>query len=86
VEMTAALLDRRVAGILEARRIDGATIRQKQDLAAVIHLCGAGAGDAYARRGLRLLAGQRCGDHDVSRYLREVNALKRRFIALAGAK
>jgi hypothetical protein len=86
VEMTAALLDRRVAGILEARGIDGATIRQKQDLAAVIHLCGAGAGDAYARRGLRLLAGQRCGDHDVSRYLREVNALKRRFIALAGAK
>jgi Transglycosylase SLT domain len=82
VEMTAALLDRRVASILEARRIDTATMPQKQDLAAVIHLCGAGAGDAYARRGFQLLAGQRCGDHDASRYLAAVNALKRRFIGL----
>jgi Transglycosylase SLT domain len=85
VEMTAALLDRRVASILEARRIDRATLGQKQDLAAVIHLCGAGAGDAYARRGFRLLAGQRCGDHDVSRYLAAINAHKRQFIGLAGA-
>ena len=85
VEMTAALLDRRVASILETRRIEGATPGQKQDLAAVIHLCGAGAGDAYARRGFRLLAGQRCGDHDVSRYLAAINSLKRRFTALAGA-
>ena len=83
VEMTAALLDRRVAGILEARRIQPATIAQKQDLAAVIHLCGAKTGDAYARRGFRLLAGQRCGDHDVSRYLASINALKRRFAGLA---
>jgi hypothetical protein len=82
VEMTAALLDRRVAGILEARRIHQATIGQRQDLAAVIHLCGARSGDAYARRGFRLLAGQRCGDHDVSRYLATVNALKRRFSGL----
>lgn len=84
VEMTAALLDRRVAGILEARRIATATIQQKQDLAAVIHLCGARVADAYARRGFRLLAGQRCGDHDVSRYLTAINGLKRRFVALAG--
>lgn len=44
---------------------------------------GASAGDAYARRGVRLLAGERCGDHDVSRYLAEVNALTRRFRELA---
>lgn len=86
VEMTAALLDRRVGAILEARRIDAATLGQKQDLAAVIHLCGAGAGDAYARRGFRLLPGQRCGDHDASRYLAAVNALKRRFSELAAAR
>jgi hypothetical protein len=48
-------------------------------------LCGAGAGDADARRGFRLLAGQRCGDHDVSPYLAAINALKRRFIGLASA-
>ena len=85
VEMTAALLHRRVADILESRRINVATIQQRQDLAAVIHLCGAGAGAAYARRGFRLLPGQRCGNHDVSRYLVAVNALKRRFIALSTA-
>jgi hypothetical protein len=85
VEMTAALLDRRVAGILQARRIDTATIQQRQDLAAVVHLCGARAGEAYARRGFRLLPGQRCGDHDVRRYLAAVNTLKRRFSGLADA-
>ena len=77
--MTAALLDRRVASILETRGITTATIRQKQDLAAVVHLCGANAGDAYARRGFRLVPSQRCGEHDVNRYLTEVTRLKRRF-------
>jgi hypothetical protein len=85
VEMTSALLDRKVAGILERRRIAGATLRQKQDLAAVIHLCGAGAGDGYARRGLRLTAGQRCGDHDVRAYLARVDRMKTMFAAIAAA-
>jgi hypothetical protein len=85
VEMTSALLDRSVARALERHRIAGATLRQQQDLAAIIHLCGAGAGDAYARRGFRLTAGQRCGDHDPSRYLAQVNALKRQFARLAVA-
>jgi len=83
VEMTAALLDRTVARTLERHRITTATIRQRQDLAAVIHLCGAGAGNAYARRGFRLTAGQRCGDHDAARYLGQVSALKRQFARLA---
>jgi len=83
VEMTAALLDRTVARTLERHRIASATLRQQQDLAAIIHLCGAGAGDAYARRGFRLTAGQRCGDHDPGQYLAQVNALKRQFIRLA---
>jgi hypothetical protein len=85
IEMTSALLDRRVASILEARRITTATFLQKQDLAALIHLCGAGAADAYARRAFRLLPGQRCGDHDASRYLAQVNTLKRRFREIAAA-
>ena len=38
VELTAALLDRRVAGTLGSRGIASATLEQKQDLAAVIHL------------------------------------------------
>ena len=83
IEMTSALLDRTVARTLERQRITAATLRQRQDLAALIHLCGAGAGQAYAARGLRLTPGQRCGDHDVARYLADVNALKRQFLKLA---
>ena len=79
VELTAALLDRQVARVLARHRLSAATLKQKQDLAALIHLCGVGAGDAFARRGLRLTPGQRCGDHDVRRYLGQVNALKRHF-------
>jgi hypothetical protein len=82
-EMTAALLDRTVARTLERHRISNASLQQRQNLAAVIHLCGSGAGNAYARRGFRFTRGQRCGDHDARRYVAEVNALKRRFARLA---
>jgi hypothetical protein len=85
VEMTSALLDVQVARTLERRRVRGATLRQKQDLAAVIHLCGERVGEAYARRGFGLSAGQRCGDHDVSRYLGRVHAMQRVFARLAAA-
>jgi len=85
VEMTAALLDRTVARTLEHNGIATATLRQRQDLAAVIHLCGAGAGNAYARRGFRFTPGHRCGDHDARRYLAQVNALKRQFARLASS-
>src|SRR5262249_61575645 len=40
IEMTSAFLDRRVAQTLAQQRIGGATLQQKQDLAAVIPLCG----------------------------------------------
>jgi hypothetical protein len=84
VEMTAALLDRSVTSTLARHRVGAATLQQKQDLAAIIHLCGAGPGDVYARRGFRLTAGQKCGDHDVAAYLSRVNGLKRQFTRLAG--
>ena len=85
VEMTAALLDRTVARILARNRITTASLQQRQNLAAIIHLCGDGAGDGYARRGFRFRSGQRCGDHDPRRYLAQVNALKRQFARLAAA-
>jgi hypothetical protein len=85
VEMTAALLDRAVADILRRNRISRASAQQQQDLAAVIHLCGGGAGDAYARRGFRFSRAQRCGDHTASRYLSTVNTMKREFSRLAAA-
>lgn len=86
VELTSALLDRGVAQTLQRQRIGSATASQMQDLAALIHLCGAGAGEAYARRGFRLTAGQRCGDHDAARYLAHVNAMKRHFTRLAAGE
>jgi hypothetical protein len=85
VEMTAALLDRTVARTLARHSIAGSSLQQRQDLAAIIHLCGAGVGDAYARRGFRLARGQRCGDHDARSYLTKVNALKRQFARLAAS-
>jgi hypothetical protein len=85
VEMTAALLDRAVADILRRNRISHASVQQQQDLAAIIHLCGGGAGDAYARRGFRFTRGQRCGAHAASRYLSRVNTMKREFSRLAAA-
>ncbi|MEW6684419.1 MAG: lytic transglycosylase domain-containing protein [Nitrospirota bacterium] len=85
IELTAALLDRGVARALERRRISTAPLQQKQHLAAVIHLCGAGAGHAFVARGFRLMASQRCGDHDVSRYLTKINAMKQQFARLAAA-
>jgi hypothetical protein len=83
VEMTSALLDRRVADALARRSGAHATLEQKQNLAAVIHLCGAAAGEAYARRGFRLMPGQRCGDQDAARYLARVDSMKRLFARLA---
>jgi len=85
VEMTAALLDRTVARIVAGNRMTIASLQQRQNLAAIIHLCGDGAGDEYARRGFRFRRGQRCGDHDPRRYLAQVNALKRQFVRLAAA-
>ena len=85
IELTAALLDRGVADTVGRQRLATATLQQKHDLAAVIHLCGAGPGDAYARRGFRLTADQRCGEHDVRAYLAHVNSLKQQFVRLAAA-
>ena len=79
VEMTSALLDHSVTSTMARQRVSAATLQQKQDLAAIIHLCGAGPGDAYARRGFKLTPGQKCGDHDVRGYLAGVNSMKHRF-------
>jgi len=56
------------------QRVAAATLQQSRT-GAIIHLCGAGPGDAYARRGFKLLPGQKCGDHDVKGYLGAVNAM-----------
>jgi len=85
IELTAARLDRRVVSAVGSRRIGTVSLEQKQNLAAVIHLCGAGASHAYASRGFRLTSHQRCGDHDVRDYLARVNAMTYQFARLASA-
>jgi hypothetical protein len=83
IELTAAWLDRAVARAVGHRRRPLPTFRQKQDLAALIHLCGAGAGHAYVAHGFRLTPHQRCGDHSAKVYLDRVNDMKRTFARLA---
>jgi hypothetical protein len=85
IELTAAYLDRSVTSALEDHPVRYATRERKEILAALIHLCGAGAGDAYVRRGMRLTEGQRCGDHEAHDYLARVEAAKRTFEGLMRA-
>jgi hypothetical protein len=85
VELTAAYLDLKSAEIL-ARRPHPATPLQRQHLAAVVHLCGAGAAAAYAQRGFSFLPGERCGDHDPRVYLAQVDTLGALFARLARAQ
>jgi hypothetical protein len=79
VEMTAAWLHRSVEEILRERRIRRATAAQQQRLAAVVHLCGRARGAAFARRGFWVLPGERCGEHDLARYLARVEELRAAF-------
>lgn len=83
VELTAAYLDDRVHRALRRAGRTNATTRQVHDLAAVTHLCGAGAGERFARRGLTPAPGQKCGDHDVRAYIAKMNAMKRVFQKLS---
>ncbi|KWV52972.1 transglycosylase [Bradyrhizobium macuxiense] len=84
-ELAAVYLDRNVASVLAAAPKSTATPQQKQDLAAVIHLCGAGPGQSFVRRGFQPAAGEHCGDHLVSAYLARVNGMKRQFLKLAAS-
>jgi hypothetical protein len=83
IELASVYLDRHVAEVLARTGEVKATTSQKQDLAAFIHLCGAGPAAAFARRHFQMMAGERCGDHLVAAYVAHVNAMKRQFLQLA---
>ena len=83
VELASVYLDRNVTAVLARTGDVAANPQQKQDLAAFIHLCGAGPATAFARRHFQMMAGERCGDHLVSAYVARVNAMKRKFLRLA---
>lgn len=83
-EMTSAFLDRSVTRSLDRLRIGNGTPRQKQDLAAIMHLCGVTAGEAFAHSGFRLAVNQRCGGQDVLAYVERIRSMQRVFARLAG--
>ena len=83
IELASVYLDRNVASVLARAGDAKPTAEQKQDLAAFIHLCGAGPATAFARRHFQMKTDERCGDHLVSAYVGRVNALKRQFVKLA---
>ena len=83
IELTAAYLDLKVSSIL-AHAPPGhvASVLQRQHLAAVVHLCGAGAAAVYMQRGFRFAEVQRCGAHDPREYLRRVDEMRAVFARL----
>jgi len=83
IELTSAYLDRHVAGTLAQLHLRGASRREAVELAAVIHLCGAGAGDSFARRGFALGPGERCGDQNAHAYVARVESMTALFERLA---
>jgi hypothetical protein len=83
-EMTSAFLDISVSRTLRLLKKEDASLRQKQDLAAIMHLCGVSAGEAFARRGFRLAGGQSCGNQNVGAYLGQIYSMQRVFAGLAG--
>jgi len=83
VEMAAAYLDVNVTRLLQRHRVGSATVQQRQNVAALMHLCGVGAANVYVARGFRLAPGQRCGDHLAATYVARVNAAKAEFRRLA---
>lgn len=79
IELASVYLDRQVAMVLNLASDVKANERERQDLAAFIHLCGAGPATAYARRKFQMIATERCGDHLVASYVARVDAMKRQF-------
>jgi hypothetical protein len=85
IELASIYLDRQVAGVMATAPGTTASPQQRQNLAALIHLCGARPARAFVRRGFRPLPGERCGDHLVALYLGKVNAMAQQFARLAKA-
>ncbi len=86
VELTAIYLDRSVAAVLGVQRRRTATPQQKQDVATIIHLCGAGPAKRFVHQGYRLAPGETCGDHQPAAYLAQITALKQIFRRLGAGR
>lgn len=83
VEMMSACLHRQAEKLVQEGGLRSPSLRLKQDVAVVSHLCGprARAVDAL-KRGRSVPKGERCGDHDPAAYLSRVRALRGTFARL----
>jgi hypothetical protein len=81
-EMTAAYLHRSVVNALAAHRTARVRVAQKLELASVIHLCGLKRGKTFVAQGFRVAPGERCGNHNLRRYLTQVELMRKRFARL----
>ena len=82
IELAATYLDRKLAALLRKRHPASLTQQQKDNLAAVIHLCGPGPAASYLRRGFHLAPGERCGGQDIAAYVGRVSNFERKFRGL----
>jgi hypothetical protein len=83
-EMTSAFLHVSAERSLRRLGLSNVGLRRKQDLAAVMHLCGVAAGEEFARSRFGLSPGPRCGGQSVRAYLERVRAMQETFARLAG--
>ncbi len=79
IEMTSARLHFLVDQVLSDHQIKNVTVKQKQDLAVIIHLCGLQKGRQLARAGMRASRIGLCGDHSPVAYLNRVASYQRKF-------
>ncbi len=82
IEMTSAYLHMKVTQLVQRYRNKHLSLHQKQNLAAIIHLCGVAKGEKFIRQGLSFSPSERCGNHSPNLYLRKVQAMQARFARL----
>lgn len=84
IEMTSAFLQLSVEQTLARAPAPKAGLRDKQTLAAVIHLCGPEKGPALVKVKFKPEALGRCGSHPVGPYVRRVMEHRRQFARRMG--
>ncbi|MGK0289620.1 MAG: hypothetical protein ACI86H_001066 [bacterium] len=78
IEVTAARLHYYTNRIIYRKKIK-LTQSKKQQLAAIIHLCGISAGRRFAKNNFQLSKLPRCGSHSTRRYIRKIVKLQKQF-------
>lgn len=78
IEMTSAYLHLQVSRLLRKYK-KKVSLKRQQDLATIIHLCGAGRAERFLKRNFQFRKGERCGSHSPRRYLNQLHRLRKTF-------